>query len=301
MKIDIEAARLGRTAIDLISRNDMLSDDLMLRYYNCDGIRFLKEHLKFNRGFELTIDYFKHILSLPNEDSVFERSVHLGLSKLHIFEDVYFVDLQNKLITLDKSTMSMVRKYLPNNIDFPEITVYFLFGIRGTAIVLNNKIAIDLCDDSLYVDGSLSFERLQQILAHEIHHIGVSVRFKEFVRQFSDEKELLKYSIIENIISEGMACFYFTPEITKLYEKQWSTNLTEIDKKIEELRLCLFDSDITEKETTSLQDSLFDDSLLGYAIGYVMIERIHHKLGMDRMIKLLNDFSLFEVYAELGE
>ena len=96
---------------------------------------------------------------------------------------VYFTNLHKLLITLEDDTMSMVRTHLPNNINFPEITVYFLFGIRGTSIVLNNKIALDLCDDSLYENGDISFERLLQTLAHEIHHIGVSVKFQEFIKQ----------------------------------------------------------------------------------------------------------------------
>jgi len=98
-----------------------------------------------------------------------------------------------------------------------------------------------------------------------------------------------------------MACFYFTPDIINQNEKQWNINLKDIDTKIEELRLYLADCNITENEIAALQESLFDDSLLGYTIGYVMIERIHNKTGLDRVIKLLNDFCLFEVYAELAE
>jgi len=301
MKIDIEAARLGRNVIDLISKKDMLSDDLLSQYYYSEGIKFLMEHLKCYGGFELTIDRFKYFFGLPIEKNVFERPIHLGLSKLQAIDDAYFAYLQEILKTLEDDTMSMVGTYLPNNIEYPEIMVYFLFGIRGTSIVLKNKIAIDLCDDSLYENGSISIKRLQQMLAHEVHHIGVTVKFQEFTKSIYDERDICKYSIIADIISEGMACFYFTPEITNQNEKQWNVNLTDIDTKIEELKLYLADCNRTENETSALQGSLFGDSLLGYTIGYVMIERIHNRIGLDRVIKLLDDFCLFEVYAELAE
>ncbi|MCL2605470.1 MAG: DUF2268 domain-containing putative Zn-dependent protease [Defluviitaleaceae bacterium] len=301
MKIDIKAARLGRMILEMISKKDMPSDKLLYQYYYSGGIQFLNDHLKHYGGFELTIEKLKDYFASPNTNNVFEKSIHLGLSKIHIIDEMYLDRFEETIKSIEIDTMKMVEMYLPVDLLFPEINVYLLFGIRGTAIVLNNNIAIDLCDDGLYENGRIETGRLQRLLAHEIHHIGVMLKFLEFSRRIDDEKELQKYLVIENIISEGMACFYLTPDIISQNEKQWNKNLTDIDTKIDTLKFTLDDYSIKGNEIAELQNSLFDDSLLGYTIGYVMIQRIHNKMGMDGVITLLTDFNLFDIYAKLSE
>jgi len=300
LKIDASAAHLGRRIIELVSKKDVLSDDLLSQYYYCEGIQFLNEHLKHYGEFDLTADKLKYFFSLPNGDSVFERSIHLGMSKLNSIDGVLLL-IDKQVQAFESDLMDMVGKYLPGNFHCPDITIYFLFGIRGTAIVLDNKIAVDLCDNSLYENGNISLNQLQCLLAHEIHHIGVSAAFQEFSKHITNKKELIKYSIIESLVSEGMACFYFTPDIAIHNNTQWNANLTDIDTKINNLMQYLGDSNNTESDLTVLQDSLFDDGLLGYTIGYVMIEKIHNFKGLYRVISLLCDFNLFDTYMALEE
>jgi len=299
MTINTQAALLGRKIIDIILKGETLPYNLLSQYFKCEGIQFLKGHLKHYGGFELTIEILEYYFGLPGENNFIEKSVRSGITKIQAIDDNTLVDLETKSKTLENDISDMVKTYLPRGFNYQEPTVFFLYGIRGTSIVLDNKVAVDLCDDSLYDNGELSYSLLRGMLAHELHHIAVSQRFQEFSERALNEKNRLRYSTIEGLISEGMACFYFTPEIANRHKKQWNSNLIDIDAKIERLMQSLDDFSGSENEQSALQNSLFDDNLLGYTIGYIMIERIHNKAGRDRVISLLDDFCLFEAYMEV--
>jgi len=298
MTINTQAALLGRKIIAIMLKGETIPYNLLSQYFKCEGIQFLKKHLKHHGGFELTLENLKYYFGLPGENNFIEKSVRLGITKMQAIDDNTLFDLEIASRTLMNDISDMVETYLPKGFDYQEPTIFFLYGIRGTSIVLDDKIAVDLCDDNLYDNGELSYSLLQGMLAHELHHIAVSQRFQKFSERALSEKTRFRYSIIEGLISEGMACFYFTPEVANRHKKQWDNNLIDIDAKIERLMQSLDDFSDSKNEQSALQDSLFDDDLLGYTIGYVMIERIHNKAGRDRVISLLNDFSLFEAYME---
>ena len=67
-----------------------------------------------------------------------------------------------------QQAFTLANAYLPKKIQ-EEVTVYILYGIRGTGIMLGNEIAIDICDEYVSIDGFLDINNLIAILAHEFH------------------------------------------------------------------------------------------------------------------------------------
>lgn len=47
--------------------------------------------------------------------------------------------------TIIQQAITLANAYLTSKIG-EEVTVYFLYGINGTGIMLGNEIAIDICD-----------------------------------------------------------------------------------------------------------------------------------------------------------
>lgn len=299
MRIDPKSAVMGYSALSDLSVIGSVSDKLLVQYYCSDGIRFLKRHLEHFGGFDLTEDRFLGFFHSQGEGNTFTRSIQSGLKLLPSFNPNTFRNIQRDIILFDKEIVAIVRKYLPCTLDFSQVNVYLLFGIRGTSIVYDNEIAVDLCDAALFEDGQFIMDRLKGALAHEIHHIAVAQKFEEFAKRLSCEEERIKYAVIEGLISEGMAYLYLTPYLIELNAAQWSHSMVDIEQKIEQLRAVLFDPTVGLNGKMRMYDSLFDDSLKGYSMGYYMIQKLHQAYGSETVIELLDDFRLFEVYDSL--
>lgn len=299
MRINPKSAVMGYSVLSVLSVKGYVREECLAQYYNSDGIRFLKRHLKHFGGLDLTEDRFLSFFHSQGEGNTFTRSIQSGLKLLPSFNPNAFQNIQRDIILFEKEIVAMVRKYLSGDADFSQVDVHLLFGIRGTSIVYGNEIAVDLCDATLYEDGKLIIGRLKGAIAHEIHHIAVARKFEEFAKRLSCEEERVEYTVIEGLISEGMAYLYLTPYLIELNATQWNQNMEDIEQNIERLRVILLGSAAGLTDKMRMYDSLFDDSLKGYAMGYYMIQKLHHAYGPEAVIALLDDFRLFEAYDSL--
>ena len=96
-----------------------------------------------------------------------------------------------------------------------------------------------------------------------------------------------------------MAYLYFTPHLIEQNTKQWQYNLLGIEQKIDALCALLYDSNTTAEQLEEMERKLFGEEFLGYTMGYFMIKKLHHALGLSGVVSLLNDFRLFEAYYAL--
>lgn len=105
-----------------------------------------------------------------------------------------YVDVMEKSLNdidlgaIIQQAFTLANAYLPKKIQ-EEVTVYILYGIRGTGIMLGNEIAIDICDEYVSIDGFLDINNLIAILAHEFHHIGVHENISNSLQHVGKEKK----------------------------------------------------------------------------------------------------------------
>jgi hypothetical protein len=290
---------MGYSVLSELSAIGRVHEERIAQYYSSVGIRFLKRHLEYFGGYDLTEERFLGLFRLSGESNTFTRSIQSGLGLLPSYDPNEFQSLQRDITLIEKEIVAVVRKHLPDDADFSQVVVYLLFGIRGTSIVYGNEIAVDLCDAALYENGRFIADRLKGVLAHEIHHIAVARKFEKFAKRLSCEEERVEYTVIEGLISEGMAYFYITPYLIELNAAQWNLSMTDIEQKIEQLRALLHNPIVSLEEKKKANDALFDDSLQGYAMGYFMIRKLHEAYGPEAVTMLLNDFSLFKAYDSL--
>lgn len=127
-----------------------------------------------------------------------------------------------------KEAFELANDNLPRKIH-EDITIYLLFGIRGTGIALGNEIAIDLCDEFIINDGNFNKENLTQLIAHEIHHVDMNEIIEININK-NNTFERKKINFLGELISEGVAYKLFKMPINP-NGNLWQSNLKRINQK----------------------------------------------------------------------
>lgn len=296
--LDTKAGEYGYSISKDIMAGKVLKEEALHLYYESEGIQFLKEHLINYGGYQLSFEDFKDFHCNQHPMNVFVRSILEGINKVKNTEELPIIDFQG----LEKEVLARVNTYLNEDISKEHINLFLIFGIRGTAITHGNNIALDLCDNGLYVNGKLSLSRVADLLGHEVHHIGVHKANRRVISSSMDKKERFKSIVEEGLLSEGMAYVYFTPWLKEEPDIKpiWEENMINIDKTIEELYLFL-KRELSTSQQEEFKNMLFGDELLGYTMGYYMVNTIKEAVGDEAVLNLLDDFQLFEEWYKLKD
>lgn len=182
IKVDISALEQSILVFKTLHETSEIPIEMLSQYLGSPGILFLKKHLLYYGGTVFNEALLSQLLDsiitdpVPRTgDSVFLRSMKHGLEHVDVLEQEFnAIDMD---AAIQKSVI-LANKYLPNEIE-EDVKVYFLYGIRGTGIMLENEIAIDICDKYISRNGILDTDNLTAILAHEFHHIGVDEHVSE--------------------------------------------------------------------------------------------------------------------------
>ena len=309
VRVDVSAVE---QAIDLLRQfreASFVSKECLAEYLAAPGMLLLKRHLQRYGGIILDEDFlaalFEEVQGDPvmkQDDHVFLSSAKRGWQLLDILEpQLRSVDLE----ALVQRAAEMANEFLPEPLD-EDIAVYFLYGIRGTGIVLDREIGIDVCDPALFSKGTLDPRLLTGVLAHELHHIGVSKHVTAALAQVTDLRLRMLGSFFEPFLSEGAAYLYITPpeHLRGDLVLQWQSNLANIaivlgrvNSYIDGIRKGTL-SDLSETE------QLFDHGLQGYTAGYIMVKAIEDTLGLKAVLDSIRNCLLFPRFynsaVELG-
>jgi hypothetical protein len=272
---------------------------------NTEGMNFLKKHLNHYGGTqfdkELYVKLLKKVLHEKNtnnfEESIILRSIKKGLDNTEFYIN-NFKKLNIKKIT--ENAFQKAKLYLPFNEDKEEdIKLYLLYGIRGTAIILENEIAIDIVDDYLEENGEINEAAFIEMLAHELHHIFFQKFLTKQLKNTIDIKEKNKIQFIGELLSEGTATFYFTNpyRMNDLTKEVWGNNLNNFDNLFEEVKKVL--EQVSNIETPIKEETwhLYDDNLIGYTVGYVMVKTIDETFGKEKVLECIkNHTNFFDFY-----
>lgn len=278
-----------------IHKNHELSDSKLKDYFETQGIEFLRRHIMRGSKIELEFEIFKKLfekgISDDQSNNILVNSIRNGLCEFTNNKDLQKRYSFEKLIN---EAIKLANLYLPREVS-STIKLYPMYGIRGTAIVLENEIGIDFVDQSLYVDGKIDDTRLIGLLAHEIHHIELESCTKDLI----ERENILNTTYIEMIselLSEGTAMFYLTNpyEIETLRTETWISNMNNIEYHID--NVINYIEDFNNREHLEL----YDEDMIGYSVGYIMVEKIHNKYGKSKVMECIIDpRKFFDLYKSL--
>jgi len=267
-------------------------------YLKSPGMLFLKKHLLYYSGVEfdepLLTQLFEEVTRDPvagDDENIFSRSMRHGFQYVDVMEkSLNDIDLG----AIIQQAFTLANAYLPKKIQ-EEVTVYILYGIRGTGIMLGNEIAIDICDEYVSIDGFLDINNLIAILAHEFHHIGVHENISNSLQHVGKEKNKSLIRFIEELLSEGVA-YYFLPSPYHgggTLDRKWNNNLGNISVILSKVSHCIGQISNGAPADPTLTQQLFDEGLEGYTAGYVMIKAIHDVFGRTAVFDCIENCLLF--------
>ena len=281
--------KISLKLLNKLKGNIHITTEEISEYFNSPGIQFLREHCKQNGGSDINEKILRDIMENPKKHGVFGQAVQNGIQRLYQVNEIMKLDIS----AMENEVKGKVQKYSLIDISQVDTTIYLLYGIRGTALALPDRgLSIDLCDSALFTDNHINPERVKDILAHEYHHIILEHHLNHIYGNHRSEKQL----ILSGLIGEGMAYEFFTPWMVEgEYAKTWARNYKNIEEKIDSLELKLT-QEMTPQDIKSLDFKLFGNELLGYTLGYYMIQQIHKKLGLNAVLDLMYTLNIFETY-----
>ncbi|WP_160679077.1 DUF5700 domain-containing putative Zn-dependent protease [Clostridium sp. C8-1-8] len=304
MSISFDYSALNRSIelFDNIEKNT-LTENQINRYLEEEGIKFLNEHLFHYGGSMIGKELLVKLFSLAIEnpklegvDNIILKSIKQGFSRLScVKKTLSKLDL-NQIID---NSVKMANKFLPIYIDDDlDIKVYFLYGIRGTSIVLKDKIAVDLCDEVLWEGDKINSEFLTRIIAHEVHHIGTDRNFKAVIDGLNSAREKGKVRLLSELLSEGSAMYYLNnpEELSSFKSTQWQNNDENMALILEEVELIIDKIIAGGLEVDKEIEVLFGQELKGYWAGYHMVEIIDRIFGLNTVLECISNINLFLEY-----
>lgn len=287
----------------IINKGLPIPIDIIKEYYNTPGIIFLKKHLKKYGGIDFSENLFfklyENLISKKSNipENIFIRSMKMGLDYVEINEiEIAKINIE-EIIT---RAVENAYKFLPNRI-CGTIKIYFLYGIRGTGITLDNEIAIDFCDNYLNKNGIIDSDKLIFLLAHELHHVAVNGYLLKNKQEYTGKKRQLLIDFFGELMSEGVAYYYLPSPYDEegIYGSNWNRNLNNIGNIFNKINYYI--ERIMNGTSLDLTEAglLFNEGLEGYTAGYVMAETIDKTFGKDIVISCLEDcFKFMYTYNE---
>ncbi len=290
LKYSSEMVEISYEILSFIKNNNEIPNELIERYFKTPGFELLIKHLKHYGNFELKLDYlgkcFETVNSGNKSENIFVKNMMVVLNNIDKYNDI----LSKLDVTeITEKSIRLANQYLP--MDFEgDFKVYFALGIRGTSIVLGNEILVGLCDFSLEENGELNLECLIKILAHEIHHIA----FDDYVKALygrTNEREHSMIYLLGEVLSEGIASYYLTNPNEKniLDNSNWINNKEDINVHLQTINQFLSNMKNGGEIPKEKINDLFDDSLIGYSVGLELVEKIHKKLGFEKVLDCVKD------------
>ncbi|QAA30919.1 DUF5700 domain-containing putative Zn-dependent protease [Clostridium manihotivorum] len=303
IKFDYSALNSSLKIFEKIEKNIVITEDEFNSYLEEEGIKFLNKHICHYGGSKLNnaalIKFFASAIKNPkleSSDNIILKTIKQGLFRFSYAKETLTTLNLNQIAD---NSIKMANKFLPKPIDDDSnISIYFLYGIRGTSIMLNDKIAIDLCDEVLWDKDKINSEYLTRIIAHEVHHVGTDKHFKAVIDNINSDREKDRCRLLCELLSEGSAMYYLNnpQEFSTFKSIQWQSNDENIMSILSEIGL-IIDKVVAGKLPLDEQlESLFGEGLKGYSAGYHMVELIDINFGVNAVLECILNIDIFMEY-----
>jgi uncharacterized protein YjaZ len=173
-----------------------------------------------------------------------------------------------------------------------QVKVYLMCATRGSAIVLDQNIAIDIAD---YLDPKtrpLNLDSLKAVLAHEVFHMGRE-RVSRAGREALPDNPGVRLAGM--LLEEGVATYLFTQDyMAEQVGQPWAdslVNLPDMTRRFSEVLAAALGAAPGDQEILSKCYAFF--GIEGYALGCEMCRAIDSTLGRSAMHESLRDPAAF--------
>ena len=161
--------------------------------------------------------------------------------------------------------------------DGPDIPLYLLPMKSGGVFdkVKNNKSGVSFIDKMfLFITPLHDEKEIEALFIHEYHHV---------CRLNQQKEKLANYTLLDSMILEGLAENAVAECCGDEYQAKWCTYYSS--KEISQSWNRLIKSKLTSKKSSSIHDKILFGGhlyppLLGYAVGYEIIQLYKHKQSL---------------------
>jgi len=204
---------------------------------------------------------------------------------------------------LQKTSVEISRKYLPDETDLTNNFYIILFG-ASTAFSVGDENGYDLLQLPRKDNGELEIDEVVNTFAHEIHHTGFSNCTKKYMSDVKNDDRIL---IIGIMAAEGMPTFYINKPFDKL--KKYAESNSDVMKGVAADWVKYNDGiyKLFEEVESDIQLNLngnFDvneiykkylSGMMGkaYVLGVNMYKVIDKYLGREAAIEIVKDYRKF--------
>lgn len=212
---------------------------------------------------------------------------------------------QLKTLQIGTTAYEIANSYLPEPFS-GDVNVYFYCATRGSAIVLDNNVVVDIADFPDPSSAPLPIQELQALLSHEIFHMGRSELYargiiKGFDTDNLSEPLLQVAQVVGMLVEEGSATYFTSMALNdKILGEEWRKllkSIPDICDRFTDLLMQGLHQQLPAEEVLRQGYSFF--GLEGYALGAKMCEAIEVVLGRKSLQQaLLQPRTFFVTYNQ---
>lgn len=305
---------------DSIKSNKLFADDLKLVLEETEGYKMFFKFYKWEGFKEKYIDMIKKVVEgkkyntdskvLKRMSAAYENAVKnpkLFYEKLKIVKSIDIYSLQNRL-----------EECLPCDTKIQSNLYFILDGFNLGSIIDKHTICLDVMGWSIEKDVS---RKMENILLHELHHIGaIYWSEKDVKREFLIKRENgvgLAVDLFDSILSEGTAFYFFYDnmdvydinreiygeEFTEKFEKSYLKSKDDIKEKIGELDnflITLIESDLDNYNELKMKLYNYtcekdNKEALDKIIGSHMCRFIEEAFGKKEILNCIENLYIFPI------
>jgi hypothetical protein len=207
-----------------------------------------------------------------------------------------------KSMNLEKRSLEIASKYLPEDTEFQNVFYVVLFG-ASNAFSVGDRNGFDILQLPQDDNGNIDEMEILELFAHELHHTG----FNYLVKKLNDSGNMEQFTLIGILAAEGMPTYFInmpfdkieklknSPDpIKKQFGMEWEDHLANMKNYYK-----IAEEDILKNLKGELkQRELMESWMSGlqgkaYALGSDMFSVIEKYSGFDNAIKVAYDYRKF--------
>ncbi len=294
--VDWSAVKSMLPVLPYVERREPVPVELVDQLIASPGIQFWLEHASRHGGF--TEERYRNLLKRAETAEVPTRNRLLDIllrnaGRAEEIKRILAAILELDFEKLCDRAFDNANQFLTQPFNEP-VCVYLMAATRGSAIVLENAMAIDIADFPDPEVTPIPRDMLFSTIAHEIFHMG---RAQSWGAVQPDGLLGLAYQLSGALLEEGLAT-YLTSEGYARNNPLTGKEYIETLQRLPEIAAWLGEAfELIESGTWDEQKmqpglSLFFNTGM-YALGTEMCKAIDRVLGRDALVACMRDSVLF--------
>lgn len=303
--VDFSAVELMLPILPYVDRQEEPPEQLIDELVSSPGIRMWLRHA--GRHGNMSEEYYRRIIRAAAGLDQQVSGHYVNYLRKNASRSAEFRRIMQEFRRIDISELcnrayAAVNEHLRHPFHHP-VNFYLMCATRGSAIVLDYDIAMDIADFADPADSPLPLALIAGALAHEVFHMGRRDQTKPWPRESWTGTQGWAADLLGMLMEEGAATYLFSMENFRLPDWQEAdSRLAEIQQKVTGLFASAFTGSQSEGELRTEIYGMFGSE--GYVLGARICQAIDEALGRDalyRALEMPSDFLvLFNQAARSG-